>query len=232
MRDFDFETVPEPSTALVPRAEPELLLPTDFDARVGKLRAEITQMLRHAEPLLTKDLANIEQHDAAVEAGRLLQAMAKNVAEFYKPIKQRIDLLKQPILDMEHEDAESLKTAKERLGVAVQQFEERQAAAEALVLKQNLATAALAGAEGELPLPAIVAATVPAKTRGKVKRSTWHAEVVDFMKLIKAVAAGQVLTMALLPNESYLNKRADSDREGMSIPGVEAHEVKTVHFRT
>jgi len=231
MREFDFETAPELPATLVPRAEPELLLPTDFDTRVGKLRAEIALLLRHAEPLLREQLAGMEQCDQAIEAGRLLQAMAKNVAEFYKPIKQRIDLLKQPILDMEHEDAESLQTAKERLGAAVQDFEERQAEAEALRLERNQAAAALDGVEGELPLPAIVAATVPAKRSGKVKRATWHAEVVDFLKLIKAVAAGQELTTALLPNESYLNKRADSDREGMSIPGVEAREVKKVHFR-
>ena len=60
---------------------------------------------------------------------------------------------------------------------------------------------------------------------------TWRAEVTDFPKLVQSVARGEVLMMALLPNESWLNKRADSDREGMNIPGVEARKTEKVHFR-
>jgi hypothetical protein len=229
VEDFEFES--EIGTDLVPRAEPELLLPSEFHTRMNAMRAESMAVVRHAEMLLASKIETLEEHDRVIEAGRLLQASLKNVTEFYKPIKQKIDALKQPILDWERADADVLKGTKERCGAAVQEFEERQAAAEALALKQNEAQTSAAAADGELPLPAIVQATVPAKTRGKVPRTTWHAEVVDFLKLIRAVAAGEVLTAALLPNESYLNKRADSDRGGMSIPGVVAREVKKVHFR-
>lgn len=231
MEEFDFEPSSGEASALAVRASPELLMPSGFDSRVGKLRGEIAVVLRHAESLLSVAITTVEQHDGAVEAGQLLQVMSKNVAEFYKPIKQAIDQLKQPILDMEHADAESLKTAKERLGTAIQEFEQRQAALEAIQMEQTRAEAAAETEEGELPLPVIVPSAIPAKTRGKVERTKWSAEVVDFLKLVQAVAAGQVLLTALLPNDQWLDKRADSDREGMNIPGVVAHKTETIHFR-
>lgn len=231
MEEFEFESAVMTQGALALRTDPELLMPTDFYKRLSGLRAEIAAVLGNAHSVTQSEIVSIEQRDRVIEAGRLLQAVQKNVAEFYKPIKQAIDQLKQPILEMERFDAESLKTAKDRLGVFIQEFEKRQAQAEAILLEQNRALAAQAAIDGELPPPVIVQAVVPAKTRGKVERTTWSAEVVDFSKLVRAVAAGQVLMMALLPNESWLNKRADSDREGMNIPGVEAHETKKVHFR-
>src|SRR5208283_2735545 len=107
----------------------------------------------------------------------------------------------------------------------------RQALIEAAAMEQAQIAAAAETPDGELPLPVIVPTVVPAKTRGKVETAKWHAEVVDFLKLVQAVASGQVLIQAVLANQKYLDKRADSDREGMNIPGVEARETKKIHFR-
>lgn len=227
MEEFDFEE----GTELAERAEPQLLMPIEYSRRLGELRGECAVILRFAESVTATEILSVEDRDRVIEAGRLLQAVTKNVAEYFKPIKQKIDLLKQPFLDAERREMEMLKVAKERCGAAVQEFEQRQKLAEQILLEQNQALAARMAVEGELALPAIVQTAVPAKTRGKVERATWRAEVMDFPALIRAVAARQVVTMALLPNESYLNKRADSDREGMNIPGVEARKVEKVHFR-
>lgn len=229
MEDFEFEPAAEPAPDLALRAEPTLLLPSNFDSRVAVLRKEIDVILRNAETFT--EITSLEQRDRGIEAGQLLQVMSKNVAEFYKPIKQAIDQLKQPILEMEHVDADALKTAKERLAVAIQDFENRQALIEAAAMEQAQIAAAAETPDGELPLPVIVATVVPAKTRGKVETAKWHAEVVDLLKLVQAVAAGQILIQAVLANQKYLDKRADSDREGMNIPGVKACETKKIHFR-
>ena len=207
-------------------------MPSGFDRRLGALHSEMTQILRHAEMVMETEIITVEHRDQVIQAGQLLQAMQKTVIEFFKPIKQRIDQLKQPILEMERTDTETLKTAKERLATAIQEFEKRQAAAEQARLEENRAQAEAAAIDGELPPPVIVPAAVPVKTHGKVERTTWTAEVIDFMKLVRAVAAGQVLITALLPNEKWLNKRADADREAMDIPGVEVRKAEKVHFRT
>jgi hypothetical protein len=229
VEDFDFEPASEPTTDLALRTEPTLLLPNNFDSSVAALRKEIDVILRHAKTFT--EITSLEQRDRGIEAGQLLQVMAKNVVEFYKPIKQAIDQLKQPILNMEHLDADALKTAKERLVVAIQEFESRQTLIEAAAMEQAQIAAAAETPDGELPLPVIVPAVVPAKTRGKVETAKWHAEIVDFLKLVQAVASGQVLIQAVLANQKYLDKRADSDRKGMNIPGVEARETKKIHFR-
>lgn len=229
--EIDFESVSLPGNALTVQNEPEVLMPRGYDSQLAALHAELSTILRHAETLLAGEIATLEEREQVIEAGRLLQSMTKSVTEFYKPIKQRIDQIKQPFLDLEKTDTEQLKNAKERLGVKVQEFDRRQTAIEAARNEQNRAQAACDAVEGELPPPSIVQALVPPKTRGKVERVTWRAEVTDFPKLVQSVARGEVLMMALLPNESWLNKRADSDREGMNIPGVEARKTEKVHFR-
>jgi hypothetical protein len=60
----------------------------------------------------------------------------------------------------------------------------------------------------------------------------WHAEVTDFMELIKAVASGDGYpTDLLLPNMSVLNDMARKKHENMAIPGVEAKRDVTVGVR-
>jgi hypothetical protein len=226
--EFDFEL--ELSKQNLTLAKPELLLPTDFDLRQRALRRDMQTVLQDAAGIIDAGIAGVEDRQKAIDAGRVLQVLAKNIVEFYKPIKHAIDTWKQPILDMEHADSESVKTVKNALASAILEFERKQAEADA---QRRLAAVLTmpAGKEGEMPTPVIVQTSLPPKTRGKVDRTCWNAKVVDLFKLIQAVAAKQVPSGALLPNESYLDKRADSDREGFSIPGVVAIKTEKVHFR-
>lgn len=60
--------------------------------------------------------------------------------------------------------------------------------------------------------------------RLKARGAAWHAEVVDLMALVRAVAAGSVPLAAVLPNASFLDDAAARDRESLEIPGVRAVE--------
>lgn len=53
-------------------------------------------------------------------------------------------------------------------------------------------------------------------------REYWAAEVVDFMALVTAVAAGRAPLAALQANQTWLNGEADSYGDQLSIPGVRA----------
>lgn len=212
------------------RAAPELLMPSDFDRRVGALRQEIHTITARADRLVESRIRTLEDRTAVIECGQLLQVVSKNVTEFYKPIKQAIDKLKQPILEREHEDSTRVADAKAALGELLLEYDKAQEAADAAA--RAAAEASQQTAPGELPLPVAVVASVPAKTRGKVDRTKWFAEVVDLPKLVAAVAAGDAPQAAVIANESFLNKRADSDREGMNIPGVVARKKESVHFRS
>lgn len=205
-----------------------MLPPTPQDRQYLRKRKDAEQVIRHAHTVLETGITNSEQHQLAVESGRLLQVMTKNVTEFFKPLKQAIDKLKQPILDEEREILDELKTTKESLAAAIGQYERAVAAKEQKRLEESKATALPVGS---LPAPVIIASEQKTKVRGKVDRVTWRAEVVDLKKLVTAVAAGEVPVLAIQANQDYLNGRADSDREGFSIPGVEARKIESIHFR-
>lgn len=227
---MEIDFVPEPTDLQLTVAQPELLMPTDFDVQQAALRHEVQTVLHLSSGIVTAGIASIEDREKAIEAGRLLQVLAKSITEFYKPIKQAIDHLKQPILDMEHADADAVSASKDALASAIHEFERLHAEADAQHMQTMLA-AIPANAEGEMPVPAIMQSTIPAKTRGKVDRMRFHAEVVDFPKLVHAVDTSEAPIIALLPNQRYLDKRADADREGFSIPGVVVHRTEKVHFR-
>ena len=55
-----------------------------------------------------------------------------------------------------------------------------------------------------------------------VFREIWSFEVVDFDLLIKAVAAGRISNLALLPNEKFLGGQARDFKTQFSIPGCRA----------
>lgn len=58
----------------------------------------------------------------------------------------------------------------------------------------------------------------------RARQHGWHAEVVDLMALVKAVADGSVPVDALAANTAFLDDAASREREGLRIPGVRAVE--------
>ena len=66
---------------------------------------------------------------------------------------------------------------------------------------------------------------------GSYTATKWHAEVIDKMALIKAVADGKVTMDYLLPNMSLLNQVATSFKESLKVPGVKAVSEVTVGVR-
>ena len=58
----------------------------------------------------------------------------------------------------------------------------------------------------------------------RAREHGWHAEVVDLMALVQAVADGSVPLAAVRPNPDFLDEAAARDRESLAIPGVRAVE--------
>jgi hypothetical protein len=57
------------------------------------------------------------------------------------------------------------------------------------------------------------------KAEGIGMRWLYHAEVFDIVALARGVADGTVPASYILPNQSALNKRADSDKDSFKLPG-------------
>jgi len=60
--------------------------------------------------------------------------------------------------------------------------------------------------------------------RLRARGAGWHAEVVDLMALVQAVADGTAPLAAVMPNADFLDDAAARDRESLKIPGVRAVE--------
>lgn len=58
----------------------------------------------------------------------------------------------------------------------------------------------------------------------RARQHGWHAEVVDLMALVQAVADGSVPLAAVQPSMAFLDEAAARDREALRIPGVRAVE--------
>lgn len=58
----------------------------------------------------------------------------------------------------------------------------------------------------------------------RARQHGWHAEVVDLLALVQAVADGSIPLAALQPNTTWLDEAAARDRETLGIPGVRAVE--------
>jgi hypothetical protein len=80
------------------------------------------------------------------------------------------------------------------------------------------------------PVAVFVAPSVP-KIAGQSVSERWHAEVVDLLALVKAVAEGRAAITFLEPNMPALNKQAQSLKRAMNLPGVKAVPETTISQR-
>ena len=79
--------------------------------------------------------------------------------------------------------------------------------------------------------PVVLESSVP-QVQGAGGRENWQAEVVDLMKLVKAVAEGKVPLLAIEANETHLRQQAKSMKSLLNYPGVRAYDKGTAVFRT
>lgn len=230
----------------------EILGPgSEYEERRLALRKDWLQVVEAAKQVQVVDPVTCE---AATQMGRLLHAAGREVESFYKPIKQQIDAMKKPVLAAENEDMAAIEAQKHQLGEQITAYDseqrrlreaeeqrqreeaERQAREDALNRAIELEGAgdveqAAAVLEEVEHSPVVIQSSAPAHIPGKVSKTTYRAEVTDAKALLKAVLDGKVPMAAVVINQSYLDKRAASDREGFAVPGVKLVKTAATHFR-
>jgi phage-related minor tail protein len=178
-------------------------------------RAHYTKPLEHAKQIVAaryaaferdeKERAEAKRRTEELEAQRAEQARLRAEAETREAA------------------AKSLAEAAARADSRDEAMALQQQADEALDTARDLKVEAATVQAPVLPLQR----EVPTDTGPKV-RAAWTFEVTDRMALIKAVAAGTVSAEAVMPNESYLRKRALADKATCNIPGVRVWDQGTV----
>ena len=247
-------TSPAVSTELVLKSVVEILGPSGtYETKRIALRNEYGAIVQASKKLTVVDTA--EKAEEATQYGRLLQAAAKETETFFKGVKSQIDDIKKPVLQAEKDDTGPYNTEKARLGglLTAYQAEQRrlreieeqkarevaQKQAEEEAIQRALELAAAGESEAadavlEEPIiaaPVIIAASAP-KPTGSVARKNYDIEITDLKALVAAVTAGQVPTMALVANESFIRSLAKSMKESFSMPGVKLVITESTSFRS
>lgn len=179
-----------------------------------RIRAEAERKARDE-----KAKAEAEAARQRAEAARL-QREADEAARQAREARERGDRVAAEAAERERRTAEEAqRKANERAEKAEDKGEERAAAA--------MSVAAQAAAK---PVPAAETPTADGTTR----RSVWKWRMIDFKKLVDAVASGKCPTATVLPDEKVLTRAATSLKGEMSIfyPGVEAYEERGTSIRS
>lgn len=187
-------------------------------------------------------VASAQQYIEAGEKLKGIKALMKKIDETFDPHIKRAHEAHRALVDEKRSHQTPLQTAEALLKRAIVTYqlaeEQKRREAEARVqeearkerekLEARAAKAAAAGKEEKAAALATAASAVVApiimpttpKVAGISTRTTYRAEVVDKMELVKAVAAGTVPLLALDANATFLNQQARSMKESLSYPGV------------
>lgn len=191
------------------------------------------------------------EYDEAGDILRNIKAQQKSVDEIRKSMTRPIDAAKEAVLAQFRPVETRLKNAEMSLKRGINQFaaeQEERRRAEELKLRQAQAkkqalleakaqAAAEAGDEdkaeaylAKVPsVPVVLSSTV--QPEGITLRTTWKAEVVDFMALVQAVAEGRMPLGYLKPDDSALLAAARSLKDTIKIPGVKIFAERGVAAR-
>ena len=184
------------------------------------------------------------QYEEAGEKLKGIMALKKKIAETFDPhIKRAFEAHRSLVAEKKTHET-PLQTAEALLKRAMLGYslaeEQKRREAEARAqeearkerekLEARAAKAAAAGKEEKAAALATAASAVVApiiqpttpKLAGISTRTTYRAEVVDLMELVKAVAAGTVPLLALQANQTFLNNQARAMKETLAYPGVKA----------
>lgn len=211
-------------------------------ARSAELRA--SELLATAEQVR---IATVEEYEGAADWLKQIKARAKAIEEQRVELTKPLNATIKKINDLFRRPADLLQKAEASLKrgmLSYQQAEERKRLVEQERLRElarkeeerlrKLAEARAVTAEkkGDLeraeairenvptiPVPVVAPVTVP-KVAGMATRELWKCEVTDVMALVKAVAAGEVPSEAILPNDKYLGQTARALKSNLRWPGV------------
>lgn len=214
---------------------------------------EATKLHENAT-LIAADIKNNVDFEKAAEFAKTAKAMHKSLEAYRKSLTKPIDALKKFIMDVFREPLAKLEhietvikegmkkylDEQERKRIALQAEQEEKTRKEAEKLRKKAATAEknnkpeLANAFNELaddiPTPVVVA-NAP-KVAGVSAPKRYYAEVVDVIKLLKAIIAGKVPLSVIKVDMTILNKQATTFGTELNYPGVVVKTKTTIAMRT
>lgn len=148
--------------------------------------------------------------------------------KYIEPIEAGRKAIKGKIAAYRNEAERARLQAQMQAQAEARRIAEERALAEAIQAEADgdIATANAIMEEPVYVPPVIVQRTAPPATRLSAERSTWRAEEVDLMELIRAVASGSQPASLLMGNMIAINARARTDKHRFCLPGFRAVEMR------
>jgi hypothetical protein len=189
-------------------------------------------------------IATSEDYEDAAATLQRIKSRSKELDDLRRSLTRPLDEAKRRIMDLFERPMVMLTNAEvaiKRGVLTYQREQERVRAEEEARLREQarkeqerlLARSQRASAAGKdemaevleeqasmVPVPIVVSDTP--RISGLSTRLTWHAEIVDWTALIRAVAEGHVPEVVLLPNLVVLNAQARALKTALDYPGVRA----------
>lgn len=167
------------------------------------------------------------------------KALLKEKAEAETPLTEAERIIKDALVAFDREQERQRLETQRRLEAEARAQAEADALAKAAAMEREgqaygdgaLVDDAAALLEDVLTAPAPAVPLVQKATpvvAGIAHRSTWSAEVVDLLALVRYVAANPQYLGLVLPNQPALNQQARSLKGAMRIPGVRPAERRDV----
>ena len=225
---------------------------SEYEKRRIALNSEYGSIISAASKI--KAVNSVEEAEKANGLGRLLQAGSKEVESFFKPIKQKIDSIKAPVLSHEKELKGQLDAQKTHLGKILAEYESRERKkreeAERIAreeaerqARESILEVAIEMEEGgdveganavlDAPVvaPVVTQMGAPVKLSGNVSNVAYSCRVDNVRTLLRAIVEMRAPLDCIKIDESYLNRKAALDKESFSVPGCSLVKTDKVHFR-
>lgn len=182
--------------------------------KVCALEAEIIGPYEEAQSFLKNKIISWDREQKRLEEERAAQARR----EAEELARQENERLKKEAEERDRKEKEEKAALAERLKAAG--FEEEAKEIEEIVEKPF---------EEPAQVPVIIPPPVEKLERvsGIAIRTKYVAKVVDFKALIQAVAEGKLPSIALLPNQKFLDEQANSFKKEFRMDGCVAEEIAT-----
>ena len=185
------------------------------------IEAKTNSVAMQALTLVIKDEKTFDQSTSMLEA---IKGLKKEITDFIKPIKEAANKAHKTACAQEKKLTEPLDEATDALKAARLAYA-KPAPPPAPVPATPAAGGPQPDADGFFPISAPPiprpSATQAAAAKAQMQiREYWHAEVVDFMALVKGVAAGTYPAALLQANQKELNLMATALKDTGKIDGV------------
>jgi len=200
-------SVPERAKLMIITTAAEYVAAGELLKAVKGLRAEIDSTF---DPIISK------AHEAHKEA----IAQKKKVDA---PLVEAEGILKPRISTFLREEERKRQEEEMRLQKEAEDRAKEEQLANAVIL-DDIGETAMANRilEEAVYVPPVVLPSAAPRVAGISMRETWSAQVVDLMRLVKAVAAGTAPIQCLSADTVFLGQQARSMKGALNYPGVKA----------